>query len=232
MTIIDCTSDLHGFYPKLEGGDLLIVAGDLTARDKLSEYQEFLGWISRLDYKKKIVVAGNHDNVLDDGSTPRIFEKVDAFEYLCDSGTTFEGLKIWGSPWTKTFFGINPHCKAFTFDTEKELAEKFSLIPEDTDILITHGPPFGILDKITTGENVGSVSLKENIEKIMPEMVIFGHIHENGGQHVEKKGILYINGSIVDERYRLSNGRRRVFFKEKMQQVPKSDRVSRFFCKK
>src|SRR5690606_22101282 len=84
-------------------------------------------------------------------------------EYLCDSGTEFEGLKIWGSPWTKTFLNMNPHCKAFTCDTEEELAEKWDLIPANIDILITHSPPYSILDEINSTDDmihVGSESLK------------------------------------------------------------------------
>lgn len=228
--IIDCISDLHGFYPQLEGGDLLIVAGDLTARDTLEQHLEFAEWFANQKYKHRILIAGNHDNQLVDW-VPMKLEEAD---YLCDSGTEFEyydprfpeedegflpsgkrTLKIWGSPWTKTFEGMNPHCKAFTVDTDEELAKKWELIPEDTDILITHSPSYGILDKCFNG-NVGSKSLLKCIEKIMPEMVIFGHIHECGGKYIEKEGILYINGSIVDERYRNTNTRRRVIFDEKM----------------
>ena len=91
--IIDVVSDLHGRYPILEGGDLLIVAGDLTASDKEVEYTKFDYWIDEQVYKKKIVISGNHDNFLKDfglnylGSNRPYFQFC---EYLCDSGTEFE----------------------------------------------------------------------------------------------------------------------------------------------
>ena len=152
--IIDCISDLHGHYPKLEGGDLLIVAGDLTARDTQMEHMQFLSWIAQQNYKKKIWIAGNHDNYLQ--GTKFIPIKELGMEYLCDSGTEFEGLKIWGSPWTLKFPGMNPHCMAFTCDTEEELAEKWALIPSDTNILITHGPSWGLHDTNFDREGCGS----------------------------------------------------------------------------
>src|ERR1700687_3179512 len=147
--IIDCIADLHGHYPELEGGDLLIIAGDLTATGAINEYLDFNKWLSRQQYERKIVIAGNHDKLCEKGilintgktvMMPTIPVLDNKTIYICDSGTEFEGLKIWGTPWTKTFLGMNPRCKAFTCDTEEELAEKYQMIPEDTDILISHGP--------------------------------------------------------------------------------------------
>lgn len=201
--IIDCISDMHGHYPKLEGGDLLIVAGDLTARDSENEMALFDYWLNEQNYKKKIVIAGNHDNVL---SENRI--KLQFCEYLCDSGTEFEHeepvrnlfdagdkfliykkkLKIWGSPWSLWFEGINPKCKAFT-GSENDLKNKFNLIPDDIDILITHAPPYGILDGIPIEDgsefHAGSKSLRKRLFEIKPRLNIFGHIHEKGYRFVE-----------------------------------------------
>lgn len=205
--IIDCISDLHGNYPKLEGGDLLIIGGDLTKRDENMEYDELFNWLDYLPYKEIILIAGNHDNKIQEGIA--VFDDV---KYLCDSGTEFEGLKIWGSPWTKTFKGMNKKCMAFTFDKEEDLANKFDLIPDDIDILITHSPPYGILDECAQGDyiiNVGSPSLRGRLEKCRPKYHIFGHIHEHGGQQVLLKHIgpntLCINASHVDEWYRPIN---------------------------
>lgn len=214
--IIDCVSDLHGFYPKLEGGDLLIVAGDLTAQDKPIEYGHFGAWMDRQQYKKKILIAGNHDNYFYRKGIEFIkdvFQSINV-EYLCDSGTEFEGLKIWGSPWTKTFEGMNPHCKAFTVDTEEELAEKWALIPNDIDILVTHSPPYGILDGILnifdgTLFHVGSKSLAERIGnlKTPPKLWIWGHIHEAYGKDkpIRQKPCEMINASLVNEYYKPVN---------------------------
>ncbi len=184
--IIDCITDLHGFYPTLEGGDLLIVAGDLTSRDEVIDWCKFFHWLECQEYTKKIFIGGNHDNFLLDkipSKSPIEFGlpwsyKRD-FEYICDSGTEFEGLKIWGSPWTKTFKGMNPRCKAFTCETEEQLAEKWAMIPGDIDILITHGPPKGILDWNKDGLQCGSISLFERSRKLKNlKLFCFGHIHE------------------------------------------------------
>jgi Icc-related predicted phosphoesterase len=202
---IDCTSDLHGHYPQLNGGDLLIVAGDLTARHTVTEWNRFRSWICAQDYREKIVIAGNHDNFYEKLSVPTI---IPDFKYLCDSGTEFEGLKIWGSPWSLTFPGINPKCTAFT-GTEEELAERYALIPDNIDILITHGPPWGILDKTCKNEHVGSkyLGLKIGLMKIPPKLWIWGHIHEAYGEDKSsrQKTCKMMNVSHVNEHYQPVN---------------------------
>jgi Icc-related predicted phosphoesterase len=204
---IDCISDLHGFYPELEGGDLLIVAGDLTAKDEEDQYYEFNYWLCQQDYKRKIVIAGNHDNLLQDDSF-QYLEGSPAFEYLCDSGTEFENLKIYGSPWTLAFPGMNPKCKAFTVDTEEELSERWALIPDDTDILITHSAPYGIFDKTERNKLAGSKNLLLRTIEIKPLIHCFGHIHEKGGKDLWvpwKNGTRFINASHVNEHYKPVN---------------------------
>jgi len=116
---------------------------------------------------------------------------------LNDSGVTIEGIKFWGSPITPFFHdwafnrwpaGIKPH---------------WDLIPEEVDVLITHGPPFGILDLTTySKENVGCPILREKIFSIKPKVHVFGHIHEARGS-VEIDGIKFINASSVTLRYEL-----------------------------
>ena len=203
--IIDCIADLHGHYPELEGGDLLIVAGDLTGLDTVIQHIQFQIWLHEQRYDKKIVIAGDHDNRLQQLPFEAIKRQYAELgeDYLCDSGTEFEfhepdpvekgrvvldtifstvkRFKIWGTPWTLTFDGINPHCTAFT-GTEAELEAKFALIPDDIDILITHGPPLGIFDKTDRGENVGSKSLLEKARSLKNlKLFVFGHLHEGYG---------------------------------------------------
>lgn len=180
--IIDCISDLHGFFPELEGGDLLIIAGDMTARDSESCWIKFFRWLNTIIpiYKKIIIIGGNHDNRLQNGKT-RIGNPL--VTYLCDSWTEFKGLKIWGSPWTKTFEGINPHCCAFTLETEGELENKWDKIPWDTHIIITHSPPYGILDRNIDGKDCGSISLATKIFQLKPKLHVFGHLHESYGEN-------------------------------------------------
>jgi len=209
--IIDCISDLHGDFPKLGQGDLLIVAGDLTGRDKKEEYFEFFQWASNQCYKKIVVIGGNHDTFLQETGCPLV--NLGIFSYLCDSGTEFLGIKIWGTPWTKTFPGMNPRCKAFTKDTDEELLERYSNIPNDIDILVSHNPPYGILDgvhrlsrrKEDGDEHVGSKSLANIVlsRERLPNLKlhVFGHIHRHGGQMIEDGGVKFVNAAIMDEVY-------------------------------
>lgn len=229
--IIDCISDLHGFYPQLEGGDLLIIAGDLTATDTQTEYLNFVQWMLEQDYTRIIYIAGNHDNyikLINPLNHTWYFEdngkKID---FLHDSITEFEGLKIWGSPWTKTFKGMNPHCKAFALDTEEQLEEKWKMIPRDIDILVTHSPPYGILDRVTRDtfieghqcdkiERCGSTTLlRTNMVKINTlKLHVFGHIHESYGKWDIRKSQeelgdshtpVFVNASHVNEKYQPVN---------------------------
>jgi Icc-related predicted phosphoesterase len=209
--IIDCISDLHGAQPELEGGDLLLIAGDLTATDRLSEYHKLMKWFQGLSYKKIIIVAGNHDNILED--VDFLFSDFEFITYLQDNGTEFDGLKIWGSPWTKSFKGIDKRCMAFTTDKEYYLEKIFENIPLDTDILITHSPPYAILDECedffdpNKSEHVGSPALRERVERVQPKLHVFGHIHECGGKQVLLKGqmgdknTMCVNAAIMNVRY-------------------------------
>lgn len=214
---ITAISDLHGYKPKLPGGDLLLLCGDYTAWDKISEWVEFFEWLKKQSYTKKILISGNHDRLLESG-LPKTQEEADElkevqsflreldemeepdFEYLCDSGTEFEGLKIWGSPWTNLFDGVNPSCTAFMV-SETMLHEKFRWIPEGLDILITHSPPHNILDESYDNYRCGSISLTKRVFKVNPRYHFFGHIHECGGQNYEYDTEFY-NVSYCDRRYK------------------------------
>lgn len=184
--IIDCISDLHGFYPELEGGDLLVVAGDWTARDTWQELNQFRSWLFQQTriYKRIVYIAGNHDGGALDTIREVNGHKLDidppSVTYLEDSGMEFEGLKIWGSPWTP------PFCDWHFMLPEEKLKEKYDMIPFDTDILITHGPPRGILDTNSRGIHCGSIELRKAIERIGPKYAIFGHIHESYGTAIAR----------------------------------------------
>lgn len=200
--IIDCVSDLHGFEPKLPGGDLLIVAGDLTARDEPEQHFRFEEWLEKQEYLKKIVIAGNHDGFLVNRG-PHMF--ADA-EYLLDSGFSWWGMKIWGSPWTPTFYDWH-----FMKDRGDPIKEKWDLIPDDTEILITHGPPFGIQDQVKysskaqEGKFAGCEELRNALDRLKNlKLHVFGHVHEGYGK-VQVNGVFHVNASIMDEEYRPVN---------------------------
>ena len=243
--IIDCISDLHGHYPELEGGDLLIIAGDLTARDTFQETVRFSKWVYAQKYIKKIVVGGNHDNsLIPIGPTDLLYSnydlktgKLESFaSYLCDSGCEIsyfdeeeldkkepnspipklKSLKIWGSPWTSQFPGINPKCCAFTRPFMESLKDRWDLIPHDVDILITHSPPYGILDQVARdyGASVGNMHLRTLLDTCLtPRLHVFGHVHENGGKQLifKRPGVstenntICVNASHVNERYQPVN---------------------------
>lgn len=214
---ITCISDLHGYVPEeLPPGDLLIVAGDLTARDTMKEHLAIWDWLACQCYKKVVVVSGNHDNFLQSDLGLELVSKwAPHMTYLCDSATSFEGLKIWGSPWTCIFPGINQKCMAFTLENDQELAKKWELIPNDVDILVTHGPAYLILDETERGNPVGSHSLLDEMaNRIKPKIYVFGHIHEQGGKTLVYKrpgygtenNTICVNASHVNHRYRPVNG--------------------------
>lgn len=223
-------SDLHGDMPKLKGGDLLIVAGDLTAHDKEIQYKKFSEWVISQDYRHIVIVAGNHDCYVQNNTCCFDVGMLGgAATYLCDSGTEIEyeetveeehkfkglisyqvkrKLKIWGSPWTPYFDGVNPDCSAFMIRSDYVLKDKFDLIPEDTDILVTHGPCFGRLDLTLDGDNAGSPALRTRVDYLRDKMFlkyhIHGHIHEAYGMH-DEGGLKTFNVARMDRSYRPKN---------------------------
>ena len=90
---------------------------------------------------------------------------------------------------------------AFTCETDEQLANKWALIPENTDILITHTPPYSILDMTDACKHVGSHSLRARVSEIKPKLHVFGHIHEQGGHEFEWNGTKYVNASHMEENY-------------------------------
>lgn len=206
ITAIGC---LHGHYPKLEGGDLLIVTGDLTARHTPKEWIDFSIWLNNKKYQKIVFIAGNHDTMIEEwdkeqnetGYKGPVSDPNDRIEYLCNSGTEFEGLKIWGTPHSLYFNGVNEKCTAF-MGRESQLKESYDLIPEGVDILISHSPPHGILDQNTWEENCGSIELRNAMMRVKPKYLICSHIHEQGGKEIDLVMTKVINCSHVDENYR------------------------------
>jgi Icc-related predicted phosphoesterase len=201
---IVCLSDTHNCNEliKVPDGDMLIHAGDATDHGSIPEVSAFSKWFASLPHRYKIFVAGNHD---------WLFETYDFYArnllgesviYLQDSFVEIEGLKIYGSPWQPRFFDW-----AFNLERGTQLAEKWKLIPNDTDILITHGPPFGVLDEVPRGtwiENTGCEELRRRVEEISRfgklKLHVFGHIHCGYGVRKEL-GITFVNASNCDESY-------------------------------
>lgn len=201
-------SDLHGNLVDVPDCDALLLCGDYCPYSEHQQWwfrDEFAPWLSKLSKRMKVFgVAGNHDLIFQ--KYPELLPKLD-WTYLEDSGTEWNGLKIWGSPWQPRFYDW-----AFNA-SEDELKEKWKLIPDDTDILLLHGPPRGYGDFSPIGqEHTGSVSLLERIQIVQPKLVCAGHIHFSRGiykipmmvpERVDE--VIFINAAVVDENYHLSN---------------------------
>lgn len=193
-------SDTHDEYDfDVPSGDVLIHCGDFTEHDEIEEYTRFDAWMKSQPHKHRIFIAGNHEL-----SVERIPAMVDnllpSATYLRDSGCEIGGLKFWGSPWQPWFYDF-----AFNFpqdDGGEAALATWAQIPPDTDILITHGPPRGILDYIPRkNSNRGCPHLLERVQSVRPLVHAFGHIHVGNG--VEKIGqTIFVNSSICDEQHR------------------------------
>lgn len=201
MPRIVCLSDTHNCNGeiKVPDGDILIHAGDATTSGTIEEIVLFNEWLANLPHRYKIFVAGNHDWLFETNPSAAIKLLDDKIIYLRDSFIEIEGFKIYGAPWQPRFFEW-----AFNLNRGREMAEKWKLIPVDTDVLITHGPPNGILDQTPQGDFAGCEELLKSVEEIRPKAHIFGHIH-NGYGIEENFGVKFINASNCDESYNPTN---------------------------
>ena len=197
-----CLSDTHNRTDALSvpDGDVLVVAGDFCGYGADYEVEKFHEFLADLPHKHKVAVAGNHDWPFTRVNSLAVENFKKAFTYLEDSGCEIEGFKFWGSPWQPEFYNW-----AFNLPRGEALAKKWRKIPTDTDVLITHGPPFGILDYTETGVSVGCEDLAAAVlHRIKPMAHIFGHIHNARG--VEYRGhTTFVNACICTERYRPDN---------------------------
>lgn len=191
-------SDLHGeLLDDLPACDLLIIAGDLCPlhnhevayqRDWIN--QEFNPWFATQRATQRIYIAGNHDFVFE--QDPDGVEK--PRHYLQDRAVTLNGLKFWGSPWSRA-------CGLWAFGKEeRDLPDIWEQIPTDIDILITHGPAYRARDMVLSGDQVGSVTLRNWIDTYEPRVHICGHIHEAAGLQLVGR-TLVVNAAIRDRHY-------------------------------
>ena len=202
-------SDTHNqgnWIPKIPNGDVLVHAGDHTGRGFRNEMMKALGWLERLkdQFENIILIAGNHDFFAE--KHPE--EMNEACEeagliYLHDESTIINGVKFYGSPYQPWF-----HDWAFNLRRGEPLRKKWAQIPEDTDVLITHGPPVGLGDRTQREEkHVGCVDLLNRIAVVKPKLHIFGHIHEGYGVHYSKYDpyATFVNASTCTLSYQPEN---------------------------
>jgi Icc-related predicted phosphoesterase len=209
---IVCLSDTHNLHGRIRvpDADLLIHAGDATMHGTPEELEAFDAWLAGLPHRHKVVVAGNHDFLFEQ-EPERARGILHSAVYLQDSGVEIEGLRLWGSPWQPWFFDW-----AFNLRRGRLLREKWDLIPDATDILITHGPPHGILDRVggplprlmagVTGRlaHVGCEELRVAVFRLRPRLHVFGHIHECYGRE-DRDGIAFLNASNCSRAYKAAN---------------------------
>ena len=194
-------SDTHGKHNfELPEGDVLLHAGDVSSRGLKTEIQRFLDWFAGLDYTYKIFIAGNHDFFFEEASADDIQAMIPPeIIYLNDSGVEIAGIHIWGSP-------IQPWFYDWAFNRQRgpAIQKHWDLIPANSDIIITHGPVFGIHDRTVSGLPVGCEDLLPVIQRIKPKVHLCGHIHEAYGSR-QVGETLYLNASILDVRYTIAN---------------------------
>lgn len=167
---------MHHHLIDLPKADVLVHCGDAMNWGSYDEMAIFFNWFTNTPYTYRIFIAGNHDIQLQKiGKQLPDWVYPDKFHFLWDSGVTIEGIKFYGSPWVTTING------RWAFEqNEFELERHFIRIPGDTDVLITHGPPYGILNDVY-GRHIGSQALRTRVEKLRPRYHFFGHCHEDFG---------------------------------------------------
>ncbi len=229
-------SDTHNKHKhlngKLPGGDLLIHSGDISSLGRKHEVEDFIKWFNGIEgYTNKVFIAGNHDMTFDKEVLMR--NKLDYFDggrnnwdtpcadgkpqwlldlletglkpnvfYLENSFVEIDQIKIWGSPYSATF-GYN---WAFNVDRGHDSVQLWNQIPEDTDIVITHGPIWSYCDKTyNSGTNVGCQDLFNRLCEVKPDLHFSGHIHEDYGYKQTVWGGYAFNGCSVSLEYQYRN---------------------------
>lgn len=207
ITFISDTHNKHNQITKdLFGGDLLLHAGDISSMGYKHEITEFCKWYNKLDnYDTKVFIAGNHDWGFqkNQNETTELLKLYENIVYLQDNlhSVGEDKIKVWGSPWQPEFFQW-----AFNLPRNgQELKEKWDLIPTDTDILVTHGPAWGYVDKVLgTQKPLGCELLINRIKEIKPKIHVCGHIHSGYGYYFDGN-THFINAAVLGENYQYEN---------------------------
>jgi len=211
---IVCISDMHGNLLSIPECQILLIAGDICPTSNHSPVFQsnwldttFREWLKLVPARHIIGTTGNHDLIFQD--FPHLVPEELPWHYLQDSSIVLDGLKFYGTPWQNYF--CNWAFNAPEKDVEEHfLAEKFNQIPDDTDVLICHSPPYGYGDQVkqnvawATDEHLGSKALMSRIKQIKPKLVCYGHIHTGNSINV-LDDIKMVNASLLNEDYRVVN---------------------------
>ncbi len=184
-------SDTHGRHRDVQvpAGDLLVHAGDFTFfNGNTFAIRDFNDWLGQLPHRNKVLIPGNHDSGFVDSAFRELITEA---TLLINEGTVIEGLRIWGSPVTPNDWG------AFGPGTAQEREDLFAQIPQGTDVLITHGPPRGILDSPSRQKrSQGCDQLLAAVRRVRPHLHVFGHIHQQYGK-LHSDGTLFVNAALA-----------------------------------
>lgn len=211
MTKIVLISDTHGRHEELgvlPEGNILIHAGDCTNDIGRKSLREFLIWFNAQSHAHKLLVAGNHDGAFEkwpDLAKAMVKEFAPSVHYLQDEQIVIDGIKIWGSP-------VQPEFLNWHFNRQRgaEIKRHWDMIPDNTDILITHGPAHGHLDLLTpdcfgngANDRAGCKDLRETIDSRLKKLKlhVFGHLHYQGGKYKIENNITYVNAAVVNDGY-------------------------------
>ncbi len=197
-------SDTHNSHNKVKipECDILIHAGDESFKGREDEVRPFAKWFDKQPAKPLVWIPGNHSLGVEEhwpASSAWITDHSPRTNILMNSDITVENIKIWGSPVTPWF-----HDWAWNVWRGIYIQKYWDMIPADTTIVVTHGPPHGILDTVRPNtlreEHVGCENLMQTLLRIKPKLHVFGHIHEGSGIQTFMD-TTYINASIMDEHY-------------------------------
>lgn len=196
MTRIVMLSDTHNLHDSVivPDGDILIHAGDATNDGTREEEENFIKWFRALPHRSKIIVGGNHDDILE--TNPEIAQG-EGIEYLCDREVTIDGLRFYGSPYRTVPAErmLNKHLNWSAFMVDELWASHiWNDIPEGLDMLITHQPPYQVLD-YAPPVHWGSPALLDAVTRAKPRYHVFGHVHDQNGR-LYYRDMNFINATI------------------------------------
>jgi Icc-related predicted phosphoesterase len=218
LVLISDTHSFHRFLPKMEA-DVLIHAGDFTSTGEPEQVDDFAKWLGEMEHiPHKVVIAGNHDLTFDRLDYPKIYKKFHyrkpfdvestrsllldrgVCTYLEESGVEIDGVKFYGSPQQPWFYNW-----AFNRDRGDDILQYWKRIPDDVDVLVTHGPPLGYGDLTDSKHRTGCSNLQRVVQqRVKPSLHVFGHIHEDYGVFSDGS-TLFANASSCNLRYEKMN---------------------------
>lgn len=223
LVIISDTHNLHDEL-SLPSGDVLIHCGDYSYEGRHDEVVNFLIWMQEQTKKYRLVIGGHGNHELGPYEDREHFNEL---KTVFAPDVIWPHMRVFTDPITSLNFFFSPYVTTINgrcaFEASpSEYQEIVKRIPDNVDILISHGPPFNILDTFvrhsidwdsqqndyahsTREFKIGSKVLAERIKEIEPKLVCFGHCHENGGQTVEIDGTIYVNGAVLNENYEIAN---------------------------